>query len=56
MTTGGPAVRGATPADDLVGNMIAVRLSAIEVAANVRSVDAALAAYRSVLEIGREQR
>jgi hypothetical protein len=56
LTTGGPAVRGATPADDLVGNMIAVRLSAIEVAANVRSVDAALAAYRSVLEIGREQR
>ncbi len=52
-----PAVgAGAVQRDDLVGNMVQTRLSVIEVAANARSVDAAIQAYRSVLEIGREQR
>lgn len=49
---GGGAMRG----DDLVGNLVQIRLSVIETAANVRSVDAALEVYQSVLEIGREQR
>ena len=52
-----PAVdAGTMQRDDLVGNMVQTRLSVIEVAANARSVDAAVQAFRSVLEIGREQR
>lgn len=46
----------AAQGDDLVGNLVQVRLSVIETAANVRSVDAAIEAYQSVLAIGREQR
>ena len=50
----GPA--GTAPNGDLVGSLVQMRMSVIETAANVRSVDAAIEAYRSVLAIGREQR
>lgn len=49
---GAPTGTGGT--GDLVGDLVQVRLSVIETAANVRSIDAAIETYRSVLAIGRD--
>lgn len=50
-----PAAAADAGGGDLVGDLVQVRLSVIETAANVRSIEAAIETYRSVLTIGRKE-